>query len=123
MPVVRTSTVGFPPQVAATSTFTSTDQQNNGCSGIVVYLKTTAIGTGSITLTIQGKDKQSGDYYTLLAGAAVTTNTVNRYTVAPRLTPVLNVTANDVLPETWRVQIVANNANPTSYTVGASLAV
>src|SRR3954451_3932634 len=82
-----------------------------GAAGVTVYVKTTAIGTGSITVTIQGKDVASGDYYTLLAGVAITTNTVNRYTVYPGLTAAANVTASDVLPAVWRVLVTANNAN------------
>lgn len=107
--------------VAATTTQTSPDINNPCCSGIKVVLVTTAIGTGSITVTIKGKDKASGTYYTLLAGAAVTTNTTNVYTVYPGLTAAANVTASDVCPETLQIVVTANNANAATYTVGASL--
>ena len=104
----------------ATTTQTGTDQTNDGCRGVKVVLDMTVVGTGSVTLTIQGKDAASGKYYTLLAGAAVTTNVTNVYTVYPGLTAAANVTASDVLPHTWRVITTANNANPCTYTVGAS---
>jgi hypothetical protein len=108
-------------QVAATTTYTSPkDLVNKGCAGVVVTLVTTAIGTGNITLSIQGKDRASGTYYTLLSGAAVSTNTTNRYTVRPGIPVVANVSAADALPELWRIQVVANNSNPATYTVGAS---
>ena len=106
---------------AATSNTGSGDQTNVNGRGLKVVLNTTAIGTGSITVTIQGKDTASGAYYTILAGAAVTTNTTNVYSVYPGLTVAANTTANDVLPHTWRVTVTANNANPATYTVGASL--
>jgi len=91
------------------------------CRGVVVVAVTTAIGTGSITVVIEGKDKASGTYYTLLTGVAITTNTTNRYyTVYPGLTAAANVVASDVLPEIWRVRVVANNANPSTFSVGAA---
>jgi hypothetical protein len=105
----------------STATVTGGDVTSDlGARGVTVYVKTTAIGTGSITVTIQGKDVASGDYYTLLAGAAIVTNTVNRYTVYPGLTAAANVTASDVLPAVWRIIATANNANPATYTVGWS---
>lgn len=108
---------------ARTTTQTGTDQTNNGYRGIKVILDATvnAGGAGSITLTIQGKDSVSGKYYTLLAGAAVVTVTTNVYTVYPGLTAATNVTANDVLPDTFRILVTANNANPVTYSVGQSL--
>jgi hypothetical protein len=72
-----------------------------------------------VTPSRPGKDKASGKYYTLLAGAAVVTNSTNRYTVRPGAAAVANLSASDVLPAEWRIQVVANNANPCSYTVGA----
>src|SRR5213594_974505 len=102
----------------ATTTQTSEDFVNNGgasgvpAAGVKVVVDTTAIGTGSITLSIQGKDKASGKYYTLLAGAAIITNTTNVYTVFPGATVTANVSANDTLPEIWRLVVTANNANP-----------
>lgn len=112
--------VNFPAQTAQTATLAGPDQTNYGARGISVYVKTTTIGTGSITLTIQGKDTASGDYYTLLAGAAIVTNTVNRYTVFPGNAVAANVTANDQLPHTWRLLVTSNNANPVAYSVGGS---
>ena len=88
--------------------------------GLKVILTTTAIGTGSITVSIQGKDPASGTYFTILAGAAVVTNTQNVYTVFPGAPVAANVSANDELPATWRIVVTANNANPATYTVGFS---
>lgn len=47
------------------------------------------------------------------------TNVTYRYTVHPGVAVVANVTASEVLSELWRIVVTANNANPTSYTVGA----
>jgi hypothetical protein len=105
---------------ARTTTQTSADFINFDGRGIKVVLDMTLVGTGSVTLTIQGKDVVSGKYYTLLAGAAVITNSTNVYTVFPSATAAANVTANDMLPHTWRVTVTANNANTATYSVGAS---
>lgn len=106
---------------AATTTQPSPDQLNYVGRGVKVVLSMTAVGTGSVTLSIQGKDAVSGQYYTILAGAAVVTNGVNVYTVYPGVTAAANVSASDVLPRTWRVLVTANNANATTYSVGASV--
>jgi len=107
--------------VAATTTQTGADQTNRGGRGVKVVLDMTTVGTGSVTLTIQGKDVASGKYYTLLAGAAVTTNSTNVYEVYPGAPATANVSANATLPRTWRVLVTANNANPCTYSVGASV--
>lgn len=105
----------------ATTTQTGPDLVNDkGARGVTVVVDSTVIGTGSITLTIQGKDKASGKYYTLLASAAITTNTTGVYTVFPGATVTANVSANACLPEVWRLLVTANNANAATYTVGWS---
>ena len=106
---------------ARTATVASPDQTNfNGC-GVHVILDVTAAGTGSITLTIQGKDPVSNKYYDILAGVAVTTNSTNVYKVYPGLPATANVSANDLLPRTWRVNVTHNNANSITYSVGAAV--
>jgi hypothetical protein len=104
----------------ATATVTGPDIVNTGASGVKVVAVTTAIGTGSITVSIQGKDPASGTYYTILAGTAITTNTTNVYTVFPGGPVAANVSANDSLPAVWRILVTANNANAATYTVGFS---
>lgn len=88
---------------------------------IHVVLDMTVVGTGSVTLTIQGKDDVSGKFYTILAGAAVITNSTNVYKVGPGLPATANVSANDVLPAIIRIIVTANNANSATYSVGCSL--
>ena len=109
---------------ARTGTQTQADQdaqQVGGYRGIKVTLDMTTAGTGSVTLTVQGKDPTSGKYYTILAGAAVTTNVTNIYTVYPGLAVTANVSANDVLPRVWRLLVTANNGNSATYSVGYDL--
>lgn len=123
MEPTRTDHLGFPAQAGVTTTFTSEDIANGYYRGVKVVLDVTVnAGTlGSVTLTIQGKDKTSGKYYTLLAGAAVVTVVTNVYTVFPGAPASTNISANDALPDVWRILVTSNNANPVTYTVGASL--
>lgn len=107
----------------ATTTQTSADQTNVNGRGAKVVLDMTVVGTGNVTLTIQGKDAASGKYYTLLAGVAVSTNSTNVYEVYPGIPAAANAAASATLPRTWRVLVTANNANATTYTVGASVIV
>lgn len=106
---------------ARTATLQSSDQTNYNGRGLHVVLDVTSAGTGSITLTIQAKDALSGKYYTLLAGAAVTTNSTNVYKVYPGFPATANVSANDLLPRTWRIDVTHNNGNSITYSVGASV--
>ncbi len=106
---------------ARTTTQTQADQTNYNHRGIVAVLDMTTVGTGSVTLEIDGKDPVSGKYYAILTGAAVTTNVTNTYTIYPGNTVATNVSASTVLPRTWRIKVTANNANSATYSVGAML--
>lgn len=106
---------------AYTTTQTSADQTNVNGRGIIVVVDMTTVGTGSVTLEIDGKDPVSGKYYAILTGAAVTVNSTNIYRVYPGLTAAANATVSDLLPRTWRTKITANNANSAIYSVGAML--
>ena len=108
--------------VGATTTQNGFDQINSYGRGVKVFVNTTAIGTGSITVTIQGKDP-AGSYFTILASAPIITNVFTVLTVYPGLVAAVMLTVNDVLPRQWRIIVTANNANPASYTVSASVIV
>ena len=116
MPVKQTEAYSLPIPAGNTVTVVGPDIVNHSARGLKVVLSTTVIGTGSVTVIIEGKAKGSGLYYTLLSGAAVVTNVVNVYTVYPGLTAAANVTATDVLPETFRVRLISNNANAVTAT-------
>lgn len=106
---------------ARTTTQTQADQVNPGARGIAVTLDMTVVGTGSVTLEIDGKDPASGKYVALLSGAAVVSNVTNTYTIFPGATVTANVSANAELWHTWRIKVTANNANPATYSVGYTL--
>lgn len=115
--------IGVVPSASYTATQTGPDIENRNYRGIKVVVNVTVNtgGLGSITVTIQGKDKTGLVYYTILASAAITAVGTSVLTVYPSLPAVANVSANDVLPDELRVVATANNANPISYSVGATL--
>ena len=109
------------PSAARTTTQTSADLVNSNAKFVHVILDMTVVGTGSVTVTINGKDPASGKYYLLLAGAAVTTNVTNVYKVGPGLTAAANAAANDFVPAIFQIVVTANNANSATYSVGYNL--
>lgn len=106
---------------ARTTTQTIADIDTNGARYLNVVLDMTTVGTGSVTLTINGKDSASGKYYSILSGAAVTTNSTNRYRVGPNVTAAANSVAQDYLPDTIQLVVTANNANSATYSLGYSV--
>jgi len=104
---------------ARTATTDSPDLSNPNWRGGQFILDVTAKGAApSITVTIQGKDLASGQYYTLLTGAAVTTVSTTVYRVYPGLTAAANSVANDVVPSIFRVHVVHGNSDSITYSVG-----
>lgn len=111
------------PSAANTASQDSGDFTNPGCKGVVLVIKITAGAGLSLTFTIQGKDPVSGAYYTILASSALTGTGTTVLRVYPGLTASANVTADDVLPRTWRVDVNAGNNTSATYSVGALLIV
>lgn len=103
---------------ARTTTQVSSDIVNLHVNALVLTLDMTVVGTGSVTVLIEGKDSASAKYRTLLAGAAVTTNSTNTYKIGPTLAAAVNSVAQDYLPPVVRVTVTANNANSATYSVG-----
>jgi hypothetical protein len=99
-----------------TSNQTSATQTNSNARGVVVWLNMTNVGTGSVTVLIQGIDPVSGNSYNIFTGSAITSNTFIAYTVYPAVANG-STSADQVIPRSWRVYVQANNNNPTTYTV------
>lgn len=108
-------------KVAQTTTWSSVTQVNTAHDGVKIILVTTAIGTGSITLSIEEYMEVPATWATLLTGAAVITNTTNTYSVFPGSAVSANVSANNFLAPKWRVTVTHNNANAATYSVSAVL--
>ena len=71
--------------------------------------------------TIEGYDEVSGQWVTLLTGAAITGTGTTTLTLYPGVTVSANVAVSDVLPRTWRVTMTAADADSLTYSVGANL--
>lgn len=111
----------FPSGSKGAGTYTSADQQNLLCRGVVVGVSvTTDGGTGTLTVTVQGKDLASGLYYDILTSTAVNIAAgLKTLTVYPGAPSTANASIGVPLPATWRIKAVV--ANTITGTVGASL--
>jgi len=70
--------------MARTASVDSAEQQNHNYRGLVATLHVSALsGTPSITLKVQFEDSASGEWVTLLEGAAVTATGTYNYVVYP----------------------------------------
>ena len=87
----------------------SDDILNKGFRGLIVFFNVSvAAGDDTMTLTIQGKDAVSGEYYTLLTGGALSTTGLRVYEIHPEAAAAsggVTAVANRILPETWRAQL------------------
>lgn len=115
----NTEATVFASAARATAT-NSSDLVNFNGRGVQVVINITAVaGSPSLTFTIKGKDSISGNYYTLLASAALTTTGTTVLTVYPGVTAAANAAASMVLPRTWRVEVAVGSADSVTYSVSA----
>lgn len=102
------------PLAARTATTTSTDITKTTEVGAHFILNATVVpGVDTITMKVQGKDNL-GNYYDLLVGTASATTGIVVLKVSPSITPAANASANDMLPDIYRI-IVTHSAG-TSFT-------
>jgi hypothetical protein len=101
---------------------TTVDLHNSSGKGCHVIIDMTAVtATGSVTPTIQGLDKASGKYYTLLVGAAITGTGTTVLRVYPDLTAAANLIADDIVPGEFRISLAHANAVAMTYSVGVNI--
>lgn len=79
----------------------------------------TGYTAGSLTVTIQGVDPESGKKYTILASAALAAAATTVLKVGPGLTASANAVANDFLPK--QININFNHADAAAITYSAGL--
>lgn len=108
-------------------TTSSDDQSGFNVSRIVcVFNQSSYTGNPSTTFLIQNKDAASGQYYTLVTSAAITSATGLNAPVAisagAGVPTTTNVSANIPIARNWRVRtVVAGTSTPTVWgTVGCS---
>lgn len=94
--------------------------------GLHLIIDVTAIvTTPSITVTVYGVDRVSGQTYVILASAAITAvtgaGTPRVLKIGPGLVAAANLTANDILPPIFRVGVTHANGNSITYSVSGML--
>lgn len=120
------STVSSGSILTATSvstTQTGTDQANTKAKGALIVLNVSAISgvAATVTLSAQGKDPVSGNYYTLFTGASITAVGTTLYQIYPAST-VSSSSYNGPLPATYRVVATMSGTSPVaSFTVSSTL--
>ena len=109
-------------------TTNSSDQSGFNASRLVcVFNQSSYTGDPSTTFSIQNKDAASGQYYTLVTSAAITSatglNAPQYITAGPGNATTTNVSVNVPIARNWRVRtVVAGNSTPTVWgTVGCSV--
>lgn len=104
---------------ARTATTNSSDQTNYNGRGVEITLDVTVVpGGDTITLSIESKDPASGNYTTLLTGAAISTTGTRRYVLYPGVGAVANQLVSDILSRTWRVKVTHSAGTSFTYSVG-----
>lgn len=113
--------------LAAAAAGATVDFDNPRADGAQIYINVTALGGAptNVTFTIQGKDPVTGSYYTILAGAAITSAGNQVLRVFPGAPATANVSANDFLPRTWRISwaFTGGTAPTVTATIGAQMKV
>lgn len=108
------------PSGTRTASEDSQDYSTDYARGLVATVSVSSIAAGALTVKVQGKDRISGTYWDILASAPILASTDRQLRVYPGLTASTNLTVSDVLPETWRISVVAASGT-ASYSIGASL--
>lgn len=83
-----------------------------------IILSVSALSAGSLTVTISGKDIASGNFYTILAGSAVSSTGTTVYKIGLAFTGVPNLTANDFLPGSWKIEVAHSTGDSITYSLG-----
>jgi len=79
--------------------------------------------SASITVTIEGKDPLSGEYYDILVSAAIDSTGITILKVYPGISTLANGAASDILPRTFRVKVAAVDTDSLTYSIAALLVV
>lgn len=105
---------------ATAATFTSADLVNYNWRGCIVTFNVSAIGAGTTwTLTVNGKDPVSGNYYQIFSSAAVGATGQNAYVIYPGTTVSANLDVSAVLPRTFQIVVtIGGTALSSTFSVG-----
>ena len=102
------------------ATVNSIDIANTRWAGGHIVINTTAFTSGVYTPHVQGKDPVSGTYYDILVGTGANTVTATGaivLKVMPGVGAVAGGAANDIIPPTWRVQMIGTGGPSATFSV------
>lgn len=103
-------------RTATTNSTIQTDNHNYKGAHLVINV-TSITGTPSVVPKIQVRDFfEWSTYYDILEGLPITSTGINVLKIHPGLTPVANVSANDILPNFFRIRMEHGNADAITYT-------
>ena len=110
------------PSAVRSATFTGDDNREvPGSWGAEVALNVTSVpGTDTVQLVVEGRDPASGQYYPILSAAARAAVGMDVLTISPGVTAVANVSAADVLPDTYRARVVHSAGTPFTYSLSVT---
>jgi len=110
----------FPSAVRAANN-DSGEQQNQYARGAHIVIDMQAVpGVDTVTFTLEGKDA-FGNWYTILASAALSAAAVTVLRVFPGLVAAANAAANDVIPRAWRLRAAHSAGTNFTYRATANL--
>jgi hypothetical protein len=108
-------------RTATTISATFTNPNHRAAHFIIVVTAITA--TPSVVFNIEGFDEASATWYPILIPLAITSVGTTVLKVGIGFTPVPNLTANNLIPFSYRVNAVHGDADSITYSVGANLSV
>ena len=92
--------------------------------GIVLAFGVTVIGADSLTIDINGRELfPPFSFYPILTSAAIIATGTTVLKIGIGFSPVLNLTANDLVPYVWNVVATPSGADPITYSINANLSV
>ena len=110
----------FPSQTFTASTLNSNTFTNLGYKGGHLIVNISAWTSGTVTVTLQGFDGTSGQWYTILQSPALSTTGTSPIImkVYPGATILGNYSTSDFIPIVWRVQLTGASTPSMTLSVG-----
>ena len=110
------------PNIPRTASTDSPSFINYNATGAHFIINVSALtATPSIVVTIQALDVISTVYYDVLVSNAITATGTTVLKVHPGINPIVNGSANDMLPRIFRVSVAHADADSITYSIGANL--
>lgn len=104
------------------ATVNSADQTNISFRCVHVVMNVTAYTSGNYTAYLQAPIPATPTvYYNLLVGPAVSSTGTTVLKMCPGSAPLANAVAADILPKTWRVQMIGASTPSMTFSVSGYL--